>query len=88
MTPLAPTLRLWLGDGEPTALVTLTEARGSTPREAGVHMLVTAGAARGTAGPADGSHAAACVISDTEPSTSVGGSVLFGMPPDPTWPLT
>ncbi|WP_064742140.1 xanthine dehydrogenase accessory protein XdhC [Inquilinus limosus] len=50
MTPLAPTLRLWLGDGEPTVLVTLAEARGSTPREAGVHMLVTAGASRGTIG--------------------------------------
>jgi xanthine dehydrogenase accessory protein XdhC len=50
MTPLASTLRLWLGDGEPTVLVTLAEARGSTPREAGVHMLVTAGAARGTIG--------------------------------------
>ena len=50
MTPLAPTLRLWLGDGEPTVLVTLTEARGSTPREAGVHMLVTATAVRGTIG--------------------------------------
>lgn len=50
MTPLAPTLRLWLGDGEPTVLVTLAEARGSTPREAGVHMLVTGNAARGTIG--------------------------------------
>ncbi|HEY9346337.1 MAG TPA: xanthine dehydrogenase accessory protein XdhC [Inquilinus sp.] len=75
MTPLAPTLRLWLGDGEPTALVTLAEARGSTPREAGVHMLVTAGAARGTIGGGrmewDAIAAARTLIAAKEPSKRV-----------------
>lgn len=50
MTALAPTLRGLLARGEPTALVQVAVARGSTPREAGVAMLVTAGTTAGTIG--------------------------------------
>ncbi|MCJ2033208.1 xanthine dehydrogenase accessory protein XdhC [Methylobacterium sp. J-068] len=39
-----------LGAGEPAALVTLAEARGSTPREAGAAMLVMPGRVAGTIG--------------------------------------
>jgi xanthine dehydrogenase accessory factor len=48
--PLAPTLRGLLAEGVPAALATVAAARGSTPREAGAKMLVTAGAAFGTVG--------------------------------------
>lgn len=47
---LASALRDWLGDGEPVARVLITRARGSTPRETGAAMLVTAGESRGTIG--------------------------------------
>jgi xanthine dehydrogenase accessory protein XdhC len=47
---LAATLRELLAAGRPAALVTVVEAKGSTPREAGVAMLVTADAAFGTIG--------------------------------------
>lgn len=47
---LADALRAKLDIGEPVALVTLAEARGSTPREAGVAMLVTATGLIGTVG--------------------------------------
>lgn len=47
---LADALDAVLAAGEPAALVTLSEARGSTPREAGTAMLVTPGRAIGTIG--------------------------------------
>ena len=47
---LASALREWLGDGEPVARVLITRARGSTPRETGAAMLVTARESRGTIG--------------------------------------
>lgn len=50
MRPLAPILTELLGRGEAVALVTVAEARGSTPREAGARMLVTAERAHGTIG--------------------------------------
>lgn len=43
-------LRAALEAGEPAILVTVAEARGSTPREAGAAMLVTATSATGTVG--------------------------------------
>jgi len=48
--PLASTLRSWLADGRPAARITVTGARGSTPREAGATMIVTADELRGTIG--------------------------------------
>ncbi len=50
MTGLADMLRSLLGWGDPVAEVRVVSARGSTPREAGVRMLVTASAAFGTIG--------------------------------------
>jgi xanthine dehydrogenase accessory factor/xanthine dehydrogenase large subunit len=50
MTDLAPALRAMLERGEPAALVTVADARGSTPREPGARMLVGANAAIGTIG--------------------------------------
>ncbi|HEX6013337.1 MAG TPA: xanthine dehydrogenase accessory protein XdhC [Geminicoccaceae bacterium] len=49
-TGLAATLRELLAEGVPAALVTVAVAKGSTPREAGAAMLVTADAAFGTIG--------------------------------------
>jgi xanthine dehydrogenase accessory factor len=48
--PLSRTLADLLAADEPAILVTLAEARGSTPREAGAAMLVTTGASTGTIG--------------------------------------
>jgi xanthine dehydrogenase accessory factor len=50
VTSLASSLRASLARGEPTALVQVAVARGSTPREAGVAMLVTAASMIGTIG--------------------------------------
>src|SRR5687768_5596358 len=50
MTDLAPALRAMLQRGEPAALVTVADARGSTPREPGARMLVGPDAAFGTIG--------------------------------------
>lgn len=50
MTGLAGTLRAWLDRGERAVLVTIAEARGSTPREAGARMLVGRAATLGTVG--------------------------------------
>ena len=50
MTDLAPALRAMLRRGEPAALVTVAEARGSTPRESGARMLVGPDTAIGTIG--------------------------------------
>lgn len=47
---LARTLRLLLDAGVPVAEVVVASARGSTPREAGARMLVTADAIHGTIG--------------------------------------
>jgi len=47
---LAPALRAFLAEGRPVAIVTVSEAKGSTPREAGATMLVTADATRGSIG--------------------------------------
>ncbi|NDV87316.1 xanthine dehydrogenase accessory protein XdhC [Aurantimonas aggregata] len=47
---VAETLRAALEAGTPAALVTVVDARGSTPREAGVTMAVTATAIAGTIG--------------------------------------
>jgi xanthine dehydrogenase accessory factor len=49
-TGLAATLRELLAEDVPAALVTVAAAKGSTPREAGAAMLVTADAAFGTIG--------------------------------------
>jgi xanthine dehydrogenase accessory factor len=40
----------WLAAGEPMALVSVTAAKGSTPRESGARMLVTPRASTGTIG--------------------------------------
>lgn len=50
MSGLAAALRGWLARGEPAVLVTIAEARGSTPREAGARLLVGRAAALGTVG--------------------------------------
>lgn len=47
---LAAVLRTWLGAGEPVARVTIARAHGSTPREAGATMLVSAREICGTIG--------------------------------------
>lgn len=47
---LAGRLRTFLAAGQPAALVTVAQARGSTPREAGAAMLVTADGIAGTIG--------------------------------------
>lgn len=47
---LAPCLRELLAVGRPAALVTVARAKGSTPREEGAAMLVTAGSIAGTVG--------------------------------------
>lgn len=47
---VAETLRAALDAGRPAALVTVVEARGSTPRESGVTMAVTPDAIAGTIG--------------------------------------
>lgn len=49
-TGLASVLRTAFGNGEPAARVLITRARGSTPREAGAAMLVTAHGIHGTIG--------------------------------------
>jgi xanthine dehydrogenase accessory protein XdhC len=50
MTGLAATLAQALAAGEPAVLVTVAEALGSTPREAGARMLVSARRTDGTIG--------------------------------------
>lgn len=50
MRRLAPLLRELLAADEPVALVTVADARGSTPRGIGTRMLVTAGRFVGTIG--------------------------------------
>jgi xanthine dehydrogenase accessory protein XdhC len=50
MTALAPELARLLGAGEPAATVTIVKAEGSTPRETGATMLVTATRCHGTIG--------------------------------------
>jgi xanthine dehydrogenase accessory protein XdhC len=50
MRALAPILRQLLAEQQPVVLVGIAQAKGSTPREAGVGMLVTAQAAHGTIG--------------------------------------
>lgn len=45
-----PTLTMLTDKGEPCVLITVTEAKGSTPREAGVKMIVTAQGQFGTIG--------------------------------------
>lgn len=44
------TAQAWLADGRPAMLVTVTEHRGSVPRETGTRMLVAADAVAGTIG--------------------------------------
>ncbi len=48
--PLAPEVERHLAAGEPVVLVTVTGARGSTPRAAGARMAVAASAVHGTIG--------------------------------------
>ena len=50
MSGLAATLRALLQRAEPAVVVSVTEVKGSTPREAGTHMVVTAKASHGTIG--------------------------------------
>ncbi len=50
MNDLRDTARQWLADGRPAVLVSVTEAQGSAPREAGTRMLVAADALAGTVG--------------------------------------
>ena len=50
MTALVTILRRLLAEQEPVVLVRVAVAKGSTPREAGVSMLVTARAVHGTIG--------------------------------------
>jgi xanthine dehydrogenase accessory factor len=48
--PIAACLRAFLAEGRPAAIVTVSDAKGSTPREAGAQMLVTAEEIRGSIG--------------------------------------
>lgn len=50
MTSLSTTLSTWLSQGAPAILVTVAEARGSTPREEGAGMLVGRESCAGTVG--------------------------------------
>ena len=50
MRRLAPVLSGLLCEGEAVAIITVAEARGSTPREAGTRMLITAERSWGTIG--------------------------------------
>ena len=50
MSGLASTLRGLLARGEPAVVVSVAEVKGSAPREAGTHMIVTAEASHGTIG--------------------------------------
>ena len=50
MSGLAPILRLLLQGAEPAVLVSVAEVKGSAPREAGTHMIVTAERSHGTIG--------------------------------------
>jgi xanthine dehydrogenase accessory factor len=50
VTSLAETLSTWLARGEAAVLVTIAATRGSTPRETGARMLVTATKVCGTVG--------------------------------------
>jgi xanthine dehydrogenase accessory protein XdhC len=50
MSGLASALRRLLARGEPAAVVSVAEVKGSAPREAGTHMIVTAEASHGTIG--------------------------------------
>ncbi|MDR3518327.1 MAG: xanthine dehydrogenase accessory protein XdhC [Azospirillaceae bacterium] len=50
MTPLSEALTAWQRRGDAAILVTVTRARGSTPRAAGTCMLVSATATAGTIG--------------------------------------
>lgn len=50
MSTLRETAARWLADGEPAALVEVTQALGSAPREAGTRMLVSAVRCAGTVG--------------------------------------
>ena len=50
MTALSATLSNWLSQSAPAILVTVAEARGSTPREEGAGMLVGPDACAGTVG--------------------------------------
>jgi xanthine dehydrogenase accessory factor len=50
VTSLSETLAAWLARGEAAVLVTIAATRGSTPREAGARMLVTATTICGTIG--------------------------------------
>jgi len=50
VTGLAETLSIWLARGEAAVLVTVAATRGSTPREAGTRMLVSATQVCGTVG--------------------------------------
>src|SRR5262249_56322844 len=47
---IAPSLRTFLAEGRSVALVTVAEAKGSTPREMGARMLVTERETRGSIG--------------------------------------
>jgi len=47
---IAPALRAFLAEGRLVALITVAEAKGSTPREAGARMLVTERETRGSIG--------------------------------------
>ena len=50
MSGLGPILRSLLERAEPALVVTVAEVKGSAPREAGTHMIVTAGDSPGTIG--------------------------------------
>ena len=50
MIAMARLLRDLLAGGEPAVLVTVTETKGSVPREAGTRMIVTEGESHGTVG--------------------------------------
>ena len=50
MATITETLKAFLDAGDPTALVEVARAKGSTPREAGAYMLVSRKAIHGTIG--------------------------------------
>ena len=50
MSALAAILRAWLAQGEPAVVVSVSQVKGSAPREAGTHMIVTATSSQGTIG--------------------------------------
>jgi len=61
----------WLAQGRPARVVQVIEAQGSTPREAGARMLVSAEAVQGTVG---GGHLELQAVAQARAALALGGS--------------